>query len=318
MQALWLENQKLSLRNDIPIPEPNKGEALIRINKAGICSTDLELLKGYYPFKGIPGHEFVGTVEGSKDDPTWVGARVVGEINISCQVCPTCRKGLITHCPQRKVLGIMGKDGVFSEYITMPIRNLYRIPDAIPDEAAIFVEPLAAALEILEQIHIQPSERVLVVGAGRLGQLISQVLALTGCDLRVVTRYPYQNEILTGREIRSIAESGVAAAEWDFVIEATGSPSGFQLARMAVRPRGTVILKSTYAGDLKLDISSIVVDEITFIGSRCGPFKPALDLLERGLVDPRPLITAKFPLHKGPDAVKRAGHPGEIKVILEC
>lgn len=314
MQALWLENQTLSLR-EVPRPQKN-GEALLRLRLAGICGTDLELVRGYYPFTGIPGHEFVGEVVESPD-PSWVGQRVVGEINAVCGACEQCRNGRPTHCEKRTVLGIVGRDGVHAEYTTLPLENLHRVPDSVRDEAAVFVEPLAAALEIQQQVQIHPTDRVLLIGAGRLGQLVAQTLALTGCDLRVVARHPLQKELLTRRGIRLIAGEEIAPRRWDVVVEATGSPSGFDLARQALRPRGTLVLKSTYRGEMTLNWSPFVVDEITIVGSRCGPFEPALRLLEKQEVDPTPLIAGRYPLSAALEAYETARQPGMLKVLLE-
>jgi threonine dehydrogenase-like Zn-dependent dehydrogenase len=313
MQALWLEEKALQVRE---VPEPQKpGEALIRIRVAGICSTDLELVKGYYPFTGVLGHEFVGEVM-QCDEPNWVGQRVVGEINVTCGVCESCLHGRPTHCENRSVLGISNRDGVFAEYTTLPVANLHRVPEEVPDEMAVFTEPLAAALEILEQVHIQPGERVLLVGAGRLGQLIAQVLALTGCDLRAVARHARQQELLGARGVRTIDEGDLQPGRWDLVVEATGSPAGFELARRCVRPRGTLVMKSTYQGDLTLNMSAIVVDEVTIVGSRCGPFAPALRLLARGEIDPRGLVAAEHRLAEGLKAFEQAAAPGTLKVLL--
>ena len=316
MKAIWLEDQQLNFRDDIPVPEPLPGEALIRVRMAGICSTDLEMIKGYYPYTGVLGHEFVGEVVESPGDPAWVGVRVVGEINIICGECDTCRAGRPTHCERRAVLGIKDHHGAFAEYLTLPLDNLQPVPDSVADELAVFTEPLAAALEIQEQVHIRPDDKVLVVGAGRLGQLIAQTLALTGCDLRVAARRNKQREILAARNIPAISEADVPERRMDVVVDATGSPDGFELARRAVRPRGTLVLKSTYAGDLPVNFSSIVVDEITIVGSRCGAFAPALRLLESGQVDPRPLISARYPLSDGAKAFEHAFQPGVMKVLL--
>jgi threonine dehydrogenase-like Zn-dependent dehydrogenase len=319
MQSLWLENKSLSLRD---IPKPNKpGEALLRIRLSGLCGTDLELLRGYYPFTGVTGHEFVGEVvsvaESDEASTNWIGQRVVGEINVACGVCEQCRQGRPTHCEQRSVLGINNRDGVHAEYTTLPLANLHLVPDSIPDKAAVFAEPLAAALEIQQQVHIQPSDRVLLVGAGRLGQLIAQTLALTGCDLRVVARYPNQQALLESRKVRLITEDAVQPHRWDVVVEATGSPSGFDLARRAIRPRGTLVLKSTYRGDMTVTWSPFVVDEITIMGSRCGPFTPALRLLESAQVDPTILIAGRYPLAKALEAIAAAHQPGMLKVLLK-
>lgn len=313
MKALWLENQQLDLR-DAPVPA-KPGEALIRIRVAGICSTDLELVKGYYPFTGVIGHEFVGEVVAANDE-SWVGQRVVGDINVTCGSCEQCRNVRSTHCENRTVLGIVKRNGTFAEFTTLPLSNLHRVPASVPDEMAVFTEPLAAALEIQQQVHIQPTDRVLVVGAGRLGQLIAQTLALTGCDLHVVARHAYQQKILLEREIRIIPEEDVQPWRWDIVVEASGSPGGFSLARQAVRPRGMLVLKSTYKGELSVNFSSIVVDEINILGSRCGPFEPALRLMERGEVNPDVLIAAEFKLNEALQAFERAAQPGALKVLV--
>ena len=235
MEALWLENNKISLRD---VAQPRKpDEALIEIRKAGICSTDLELVKGYYPYTGILGHEFVGEVM-EAEDASWIGQRVIGEINVVCNQCEQCLNGRSTHCEKRTVLGIVNRDGTFAEYTQLPISNLHRVPDSVPDEMAVFTEPLGAALEIKQQVQVKPTDRVLLIGAGRLGQLIAQTLALTGCDLRVVARHRHQQDLLKARGIRIIAEEEIQSWRWDIVVEATGSPSGFSLARQAIRPRG--------------------------------------------------------------------------------
>lgn len=313
MQALWLENKELTLR-DVPRP-PDAGEAVIRINLAGICSTDLELVKGYYPFTGIIGHEFVGEVTNAKDK-SWVGQRVVGDINVNCGNCEQCLNGRFTHCESRSVLGIVDRNGVFAEFTSLPLSNLHRVPDSVPDEMAVFTEPLAAALEIQQQVLVRPEDRVLIVGAGRLGQLIAQTLALTGCDLHVVARHAYQQKLLLERGIRTIAEEDVQPWRWDIVVEVTGTPGGFSLARGAVRPRGTLVMKSTYKGEMSVNFSSIVVDEITLIGSRCGSFEPALRLMEKGQVDPGGLITEEYRLDKVIPAFERAAQPGVLKVLV--
>ncbi|MEK6754298.1 MAG: alcohol dehydrogenase catalytic domain-containing protein [Chloroflexota bacterium] len=313
MQAVWLENNQISLRN---VSEPkNPGEALIKIRKAGICSTDLELVKGYYPYTGILGHEFVGEVVDSPDK-SWVGARVVGDINAVCGACEACLNGRPTHCENRTVLGIVNRDGVFAEYTTLPVKNLHRVPDSVPDEMAVFTEPLAAALEIQEQIQINPTDRVLIVGAGRLGQLIAQTLALTGCDLHVVARHTLQKNLLTARGIRITSEEEIQPHKWDIVVEVTGSPDGFNLARKAVRPRGALVMKSTYKGEMTVNFSSIVVDEVNIIGSRCGPFEPALQLMEKREVDPTVLIADEYNLKDALQAFEKAAQPGVLKVLV--
>lgn len=319
MKALWLENQSLAYRMDLTRPPLGAGEALIRLRLAGICSTDLELLRGYYPFRGIPGHEFVGEVVEVAPDVTaseWVAQRVVGEINIACGVCDACARGHPTHCRNRRVLGILNQDGAFAETLVLPVKNLHRVPETITDEQAVFTEPLAAALEIQQQVHILPTDRVLVVGAGRLGQLIAQTLALTACDLRVVVRHAQQQKLLEQRGIQAILPDQVPAGAMDIVVEASGSPSGFQLARKAVRARGCIVLKSTFKDEVTINLSSIVVDEITLIGSRCGPFPPALQLMELGKVNPLPLIQKVYPISEGIEAFRDAAQPGRLKVLL--
>ena len=314
MKAVWLEDHQIKLAD---VQQPDRpDEALIKIRMAGICSTDLELVKGYYPYTGILGHEFVGEVV-SAPDAAWIGQRVVGEINAVCGKCEACLNGRSTHCENRTVLGIADRNGVFAEYTSLPLKNLYRVPNSVPDEQAVFVEPLAAALEIQEQIKLQKTDRVLLIGAGRLGQLIAQTLALTGCDLHVVARSLRSQQLLTARGINVIAEADIQSQKWDVVIEATGSTDGFTLARRAVRPRGTMVLKSTYKGDMNVNISSIVVDEITVLGSRCGPFEPALRLLETREIDPSVLISDRYKLTDALKAFEKAAQPGVLKVLLE-
>lgn len=317
MKAIWLEDNQLSYRNDVPLPEPKAQEALVKVSRAGICGTDLELIKGYYPFSGIPGHEFVGTIVQAPDRPERVGQRVVGEINISCGVCATCLAGRKSHCPRRTVMGIVDHHGAFAEYVCLPLANLIPVPDSVSEDAAVFVEPLAAALEIREQIPISAKDNVLVLGAGRLGQLIVQSLIPTGCNLKVAARYEKQQKLLAQQNVHIIVEHAISDRAFDIVIEASGSPEGFCLAQKAVRPRGTIVLKSTYIGAVQVNLSSIVVDEITLVGSRCGPFAPALALLESGQVDPAGLIDARYSLDDALNAFDRAAQPGTLKVILE-
>lgn len=315
MQALWLENNQLQLRDDAPIPNPAPGEALVRVVRAGICNTDLELLRGYYPYIGILGHEFVGVVEQGPDHLK--GQRVVGEINAVCGQCRFCRSGQPTHCENRTVLGIVNRNGAFADYLCLPIENLHRVPDNVPTDVATFTEPVAAALEIQQQVTVSPAERVLVVGDGKLGQLVAQTLAITGCDLLVVGRHQEKLANLAARGIQTGLEDAVADRAFDVSVECTGNPAGFAIARRALRPRGTLVLKSTYAGQLTFDASSLVVDEITLIGSRCGPFPAALNLLASGQVDVEPLIHARYPLNEGLAAFERASTKGVLKVLLD-
>ncbi|MFZ1575036.1 MAG: alcohol dehydrogenase catalytic domain-containing protein [Chromatiaceae bacterium] len=317
MRGLWLEDRQLRLREDLPVPVPGPGEALVRVRLAGICATDLELRQGYYPFAGIPGHEFVGEIAAAPDQPGCCGERVVGEINLPCGHCAQCQAGRGNHCLERKALGIRGQEGAFAEYLVLPLANLHAVPDTIPDEAAVFCEPLAAALRIPEQRPIRAGERVLVVGAGRLGQLIALSLAGGGHELQVVARHPRQRALLEGAGIAWTGEDAVAAGDWDLVIEASGTPAGFELARRALRAAGTLILKSTYTSRTEIDLSRLVVDEITLIGSRCGPFVTALERLRLDL-DPRPLIDGRYPLAQAVAAFTEAARPGVLKILVTC
>lgn len=314
MLGLWLDSQRLTLRADLPRPSPPPGEALIRVLKAGICNTDIELTRGYYPFTGILGHEFVGVVESEGE---WKGVRVCGEINAVCGQCEQCLNGRRTHCEERTVLGIVNRHGAFADYLTLPFENLHTVPDSVSDDEAVFAEPLAAALEITQQIQIRPSDTVIVIGDGKLGLLCAQVLALTGCNLLALGRHRSKLDILAARGIRAALADDAPSTRADIVVECTGSPAGFDLARKFLRPRGTLVLKSTYAGSLTVNMSPIVVDEITLVGSRCGPFPPALDLLARKLVDVRSLIHARYPLRDAVAAMERAQRPGALKVSLD-
>ena len=315
MRALYFDGT-LHYRADAPDPTPPPGEALIRTRLAGICNTDLEIVRGYMSFTGVPGHEFVGVVERADDAPELVGKRVVGEINAYCGQCPTCRRGDPTHCPHRTTLGIYGRDGTMADYFTLPINLLYPLPDTIPDEWAVFTEPLAAACEITDRFHVRPTDRVVVLGDGKLGLLIAQVLQLSGCDLLVVGRHPEKLALLERRGIRTQTAEEAVEPGADLVVEATGSPEGFATARALVRPRGNLVLKSTFHGDVTLNLSQVVVDEVTLIGSRCGPFRPALRLLEQRLIDVEPLIHHTFPLSDGLAAFQQAAAPGVLKVLL--
>lgn len=315
MECLWLEDGRLERRR-VALAELPEGEARIELLLAGVCGTDLALLDGYYPFVGIPGHEFVGRVVDCPLNPQWIGKRVVGDINASCGQCETCLTGNESHCARRTVLGIVGRNGVFAESFALPLRNLYPVPAGVSDEAAVFAEPLAAACEILEQVTLGAGRRVLLIGAGRLGQLVARVLACTGCDLAVLAKYENQRNSLERLGIGCISMEDAGQRLWDVVVEATGNPDGLRAALGAVRPRGTIILKSTYRGQISLDMSSIVVDEITLVGSRCGPIKRALELLEGGIVDPRDLIAGTFSLEHGAEALGQAALPGMMKMLI--
>ncbi|MCL1475453.1 MDR/zinc-dependent alcohol dehydrogenase-like family protein [Argonema antarcticum] len=315
MKALWLENNQLQLRTDVPIPSPPPEEALVRVVRAGICNTDLELLRGYYPYTGILGHEFVGIVEQGPRELQ--NKRVVGEINAVCGKCRFCRNGYPTHCENRTVLGIVNRNGAFAEYLTLPVKNLHPVPDNVPTDVATFTEPVAAALEIQQQVKISQNDRVLVVGDGKLGQLVAQTLALTGCDLLVIGRHRDKLDRLSGLGIETGFADAVVDRTFDLSVECTGNPEGFAIARRALRPRGTLVLKSTYAGHLTFDASSLVVDEITLIGSRCGPFPEALELLSQNKVNVKDLIQDSYALDEGLRAFDRAQQRGVLKVLLE-
>ncbi|WP_353571190.1 alcohol dehydrogenase catalytic domain-containing protein [Candidatus Albibeggiatoa sp. nov. BB20] len=316
MQALWLENGELRYREDADLPIYQANEALVRVLLAGICATDLQLTQGYYPFTGILGHEFVGEIVQAPLKPEWIGRRVVGEINIACGHCAQCVALRSTHCENRHVLGIKQYHGAFAEFLNLPLDNLLCVPDNVSNEQAVFVEPLAAALEIQNQYHVKPTDKVLVIGAGRLGQVIAQTLTLTGCDLQVVARYPKQQNLLKKQMIHWILETEIEPQYYDLVIEATGSDSGFQAAVNAVRPQGTIILKSTYKGDTQVNFSHIVVNEIQIIGSRCGAFTPVLNLLAQQKLHPERLIDTQYCLKQGLNAFDAAQQKGVMKVLL--
>lgn len=306
---------RLRLARNLAIPNPPPGEVRIQTVLAGICNTDLEVVRGYHGFEGVLGHEFVGVVD-QAEDPTWVGRRVVGEISASCRVCPTCRAGRYTHCPTRTTLGILNRDGVLADHFCLPVPNLHILPEDLPDEAAVFTEPLAAACQVLEQVHLLPTDRVLVLGDGKLGLLVTQVVSLIGCDLTAIGRHPEKLGILSARGIATQLDDDSIEGNADVVIECTGQPAGFRRARELVRPRGTLVLKSTYHGLVEADLTELVVDEIQVVGSRCGPFAAAIRLLKQGLVDVLPLIEAEYPLDEALAAVEHARRRGALKVLV--
>lgn len=329
MQALTLHHGELIYERDYPTPVPQASEVLIRVVLAGICSTDLEIVKGYAGnFAGVLGHEFVGVVEAtaSEADRDWVGARVVGTINLGCGHCRTCLSDGPEHCPERKVLGIHEKDGVFADYIILPAVNLLAVPDAIPDEAAVFTEPLAAALRIRDQIRVRPSDRMAVVGPGRLGLLIGQVLALGGTDVTMLGRRPESMQLPATLGLQTGLVDEQADNQYDLVVEATGNDAGFAHSLRIVRPQGTLVLKSTFHGNANLNLTKLVVGEVRVIGSRCGPFEPALRLLQAGAfhqtqqigisVQVQPLIEREYLLADGLAAFKHAARPDVRKILL--
>jgi alcohol dehydrogenase len=312
MRAVVFDRQ-LRVTADYPTPQLRAGEALIRPHLVGICNTDIEITRGYMGFAGVLGHEFVGTVTACADD-RWIGKRVVGEINANCGDCAACRRGDGPHCPRRTTLGIDRRNGAMAELVSLPVHCLHEVPAGISDRAAVFVEPLAAAVEILERSHILPTERVAVVGDGKLGAMIVQVLRLTGCDLTLIGRHPERWDLFSEQGIRCRRDDG-GRADFDVVIDCTGQPDGLATARRLVRPRGRLILKSTFAAETQLNLTGLVVDEISLIGSRCGPFAPALRLLASGLIETDALITARYPLEDALAAF--AASRGTLKILLQ-
>jgi alcohol dehydrogenase len=314
MLSLFFENS-LKLK-DIPRPEPLPGEVLIRVRLAGICRTDLEVTRGYHGFRGVLGHEFVGEVAGPEDS-FLKGRRVVGEINVGCGRCDWCRRGVPGHCPERQALGLKGRNGVMAPYFTLPAANLHLVPDEVPDEVAVFTEPLAAALAVGDSAPPGPGARVLVIGDGPLGLMISWTLALSGAAVHLAGHYMEHLALAKPYGVITYLEKELPGGSYDAVVEASGSPSGLDLALALVRPRGTVILKSTYAAPYLLAPGSLVVPEVTVVGSRCGPFAAALALLKSGRLEPRPLIARRLPLDRGQEAFELAARPGTLKVLLD-
>jgi len=315
MIAVHLEDGKISVRRTGK-PRRKPGEALIRLLRGGICNTDIELLRGYYSFSGVPGHEFVGVVA-EADDPHWVGRTVVGEINLSCGKCVFCDSGLARHCAKRSVLGIVRQPGAFREYLTLPQHNLHSVPENVPLEHAVFCEPIAAACEILDQIHIAKGARVAVLGDGKLGLLISQVLSLHGATIHQYGRHRRKLDIAAKTGVDGRIASRLPAAAYETVVEATGSPDGLRSAVAMTRPRGTVILKSTVHGLVGIDTAPVVVNEISIIGSRCGRFEPAIALLSSGRLALDEMIDDRFPLADAARAFQRAQERGVLKVLLQ-
>lgn len=316
MKALRFEQGELKL-GEIERPE-RPDEALVRVVLAGICNTDLEIVRGYADYSGTLGHEFVGIVERSPD-PAQVGRRVVGEINAGCGDCDLCRRGDPRHCLKRTVLGIHDRDGAFAEYVSLPPENLLIVPDRVSDRQAVFTEPLAAACEILDQVEIGPAHRVAVIGDGKLGQLIARVLLRTGCDLVLIGKHSDKLELAALAGVNTLDLKNLTidqSSRFDYVVEASGAASGLDLALKLVRPRGTIILKSTFHGAVQLDTSRIVVDEISIVGSRCGRFESALALLAEDLFDLELLIAGTYDLTQGIEAMNDARQPGKLKVLL--
>lgn len=316
MKALYFDG-KLSLR-EVPLPQRAPGEALIKVLCAGICGTDREILKGYSGFRGIPGHEFVGRVV-ECDDARWLGQRVVGEINLACGHCAWCAKGLGRHCPRRSVLGIVNRPGAFAEYLSLPVENLHRVPDGVLDSTAAFTEPVAAAGEILEQMPLEPGTRVAIVGDGRLGLLVAQVLKHAGAQVTMIGRHAWKLDLARswGVQVLSQGDATLAPSTFPVAVDATGSSSGMSAALRLVEPRGTLVMKSTFHGAAEFDATKLVVDEITLLGSRCGVFAPALAWLRDGAVTVSHLVTRTFPLEQGLEAFEFLEQTSALKVLLE-
>jgi len=318
MRAVVLDG-KVKFSRTHPAPKLDSaqgGECLVRVLAAGICATDLELIKGYLGFRGIIGHEFVGRVEQAAD-PRLVGARVVCEINCVCGKCDMCQSGLRNHCRNRTVIGISGRDGAFADLVAVPQRNCHRLPDSIGDEEAVLIEPLAAALQVIKQVPIDPRMKVTVLGDGRLGLLVAQVLQSAGCKPRLVGKHAAKLAFADKRSIRTVLADELAPdSSDDLVVECTGRPGGLEAAMHLVRPRGIIVLKSTHEGAAPLNLAPLVINEVQLIGSRCGPFPDAIDLLARREVDVAGLISRRFKLDKALDALEAAGKPDNLKVLL--
>ena len=315
MRAVQLDTS-LRYQGHAPNPTPPSGEALVRVRQAGICATDIHLVKGYMGFQGILGHEFVGMVEQAVGHEHLTGQRVVGEINASCRTCATCQAGRRTHCPNRTTLGIDRRDGAFADYLCLPVDNLYLLPDEVSDDQAVFIEPLAAACQILEQISIIPTDHVVVIGDEKLDLLCAQVVHTTHCTLSVLGRHPEKLALLRQQGIHTTQHADDLSSSVDIVIEATGSPEGLKVASRLIRPRGTIVLKSTYHDQTTIDMTSLVVNEIQLVGSRCGPFPQAIEFLQHTRVRVEPLIHHRFGIDHGVEAMDCASTPGTLKVLL--
>lgn len=315
MRALAYRDSQLQFYADEPTPVRQPGQALLKIRKAGVCNTDLELVHGYMGFSGILGHEFVADVIDGSD--AWIGKRVVGEINVACGDCDMCRHDIPSQCRNRTTVGIDRHPGAFADYLALKETCLHALPESISDDAAVFVEPLAAALHVLEATHILPGDRVVLVGAGKLGLLMAQVVAQTGADLTVVSRREKTHNLLHKWRIPSAQLGDLPLAQADVVIESTGTPDGFASAMNLVKPRGTMVMKSTFVGLTPADLTKAVVDEIRLIGSRCGPFDAAIRMLASGRIDTASLIEARYPFTEALKAFDEAKKPGMLKVLLD-
>ena len=314
MLAVHLENGRVEVRRQ-DLPRVPKGFARIRLLCAGICSTDLELQRGYYGFSGTPGHEFVGEVTDS-EDVEWVGKRVAGEINLACGHCDWCKRGLGRHCPARKVLGIVNHPGAFQEFLTLPVGNLHVVPKSIPTEQAVFIEPVAAACEILDQVKVPKGQKVAVLGDGKLGLLVAQVLAGHGARVHLYGRHKEKLRIAERAGVSTEVSKKLPERAWPMVVDATGSSEGLRAAISMCEPRGTVIMKSTVHGLVAIDTAPVIVNEVTLVGSRCGRFEPAIKMLKLGKVRVEEMIAEEFPLDRAAEAFAAAGTKGTLKVLL--
>lgn len=312
-------DETLKYVEDYEKPTPKQGEALIKVTYGGVCNTDKEITKGYMGYKGILGHEFTGVVEEINDeDKTLLGKRVVGEINLGCKNCEWCAKNLERHCPNRSTLGILAKDGCFAEYVTLPLSNLIEIPENVPDEQAVFVEPLAAGLEILEQMHIQPCQKVMVLGDGKLGLLTALALNACGLDVLIVGKHQNKLDIAKNQGVKTqLLSEFEQAPKFDVVVEATGSITGFETSVNCVKPRGTLVLKSTIAASKELNLAPIVINEITILGSRCGRFEPAMRLIASGKIDFSQMISKIYPIEQAVEAFDANNAKDTIKILLK-
>lgn len=312
-------DETLKYVEDYEKPTPEKGEALIKVTYGGVCNTDKEITKGYMGYKGILGHEFTGVVEEINDeDKTFLGKRVVGEINLGCKNCEWCAKDLERHCPNRSTLGILAKNGCFAEYVTLPLSNLIEIPENVPDEQAVFVEPLAAGLEILEQMHIQPCQKVMVLGDGKLGLLTALALNACGLDVLIVGKHQNKLDIAKNQGVKTqLLSEFEQAPKFDVVVEATGSITGFETSVSCVKPRGTLVLKSTIAASKELNLAPIVINEITILGSRCGRFEPAMRLIASGKIDFSQMISKIYPIEQAVEAFDANNAKDTIKILLK-
>ncbi|UCE40937.1 MAG: alcohol dehydrogenase catalytic domain-containing protein [Candidatus Aminicenantes bacterium] len=314
MKAIALKGRNICVE-ERPDPVPTKNEALIRVTKAGICNTDLELVKGYMNFEGILGHEFVGRVV-EACEKEWIGRRVVGEINIPCGQCEICFGGDPKHCPSRMVLGIQQKDGVFAEFVTLPLENLHALPSNVSEIEAVFVEPLAAAIAIIDQIYPDQNNDALILGDGKLGLLAAQVLQTRTPNIFCVGRHPRKLALIEKRGIQTALDAGKWDRKFDFIVDATGNPQGIAEALCFIKPKGKIVIKSTFEGLAKIDISALVVSEIQLLGSRCGSFAKALEFLKKETLELESMVDVDFPLGKALEAFERAKDPEVIKVLL--